>query len=143
VAYRAGKALRDAPPEFAAYRPSPSSRTPAEILAHMGDLFDWAVTMARGAQAWRDSAPLAWAGEVDRFFASLRRFDDLLASSDPLAAPVAQLLQGPVADALTHVGQLTLLRRMAGSPIRGENYARADVQAGRVGPEQTPPRREF
>lgn len=143
VAYRAGKALRDAPPAFAAYAPSPSSRTPAEILAHMGDLFDWAVTLSEGAQAWRDSTPLAWDREVDRFFASLGRFEAALASDDALAVPVSQLLQGPVADALTHVGQLTMLRRMAGAPVRGENYANADIRPGRVGLDQTPPRREF
>lgn len=143
VAYRAGKAVRDAPPGFAGYRPAPSSRTPAEILAHMGDLFDWAVTLAEGAQVWRDSTPLDWRREVERFFAALERFEAVLASEAPLAAPVSQLLQGPVADALTHIGQLTMLRRMAGSPIKGENYAKADIRPGRVGLDQTPPRREF
>ena len=56
---------------------------------------------------------------------------------------VEELFQGPIADALTHVGQLTLLRRLSGSPVRGENYLRAEIAAGRVGPEQVPPKGEF
>ena len=143
VAYRGGKALRGAPESFATYQASPSSRTPAQILAHLGDLFDWALSIARGAQAWQDSQPLPWDQEVERFFSSLGQFDAYLASDAPLSQSPEQLFQGPVADALTHVGQLTMLRRMAGAPIRAENYFRAEIAAGRVGAEQAPPRREF
>jgi uncharacterized damage-inducible protein DinB len=143
VAYRGGKALRGAPAGFADFRAGESSRAPAQILAHVGDLFDWALSIAKGAQAWHASAPLPWEQEVARFFAVLRAFDDYLASTAPLASPAEALFQGPVADALTHIGQIALLRRMAGSPVRGENYFEADIVAGRVGPGQTAPRREF
>lgn len=143
IAYRGGKALRDAPASFAEFKPSPSSRTPARILAHIGDLLDWGLSIARGAQAWQDSAPLPWDGEVERFFGALGRFDAYLAGDEPLAAPAEQLFQGALADALTHIGQLAMLRRIEGSAIRGENYYKADIAAGRVGPAQTPPRREF
>ncbi len=143
LAYRAGKALRDAPPGFAEFRIGETSRTPAQILAHMGDLFDWALNMARGTQAWRDSDPLPWDREVERFFDAIARLDAFLASDEPMTGSVEILFQGPVADALTHTGQLTMLRRLAGSPVRGENYARAEIVAGRVGAEQTRPRREF
>lgn len=143
LSYRAGKAVRGAPAAFAGFRAGETSRTPAQILAHMGDLFDWAVSMAEGRQAWHDSEPLPWDREVDRFFATLATFDAYLASDAPLGAPVEHLFQGPVADALTHTGQLTMLRRLAGTPVRGENYARAEIVAGRVGPEQASPRREF
>jgi hypothetical protein len=143
VAYRGGKALRDAPDRFADYRSLESSRSPVEILAHVGDLFDWALSLARGAQQWRDSAPLAWPDEVARFFDALGKFDACLESDAPLGTSAEQLLQGPVADALTHIGQLTMLRRLAGAPVLGENYSTADIVAGRTGPEQTPPRREF
>lgn len=143
LAYRAGKALRDAPAAFATLTPGPGSRTPAQILAHMGDLFDWALSLAQGQQAWRDSAPLSWDAEVARFFETLARFDAYLAGDAPLAASCEQLFQGPIADALTHTGQLTMLRRVGGSPIKGENYAKAQIAAGRVGPSQSPPRREF
>jgi hypothetical protein len=143
IAYRGGKAIRDAPDGFAAFRCGDTSRSPSEILAHVGDLFDWALSIAQGAQVWHDATPLAWHQEVARFFDTVKAFDDYLASDGRLAAPPASLLQGPIADALTHVGQLTLLRRLAGAPIRGENYYRADIVAGRVGAEQAEPRREF
>jgi hypothetical protein len=143
IAYRGGKALRGAPDSFAAFRAAPASRTPAQIVAHLGDLFDWALSIAQGNERWNNSEPLAWDREVARFFDTLQRLDAHLASDAPVAAPLEKLFQGAIADALTHVGQLTLLRRVAGVPIRGENYYRADIVAGRVGPEQTAPKREF
>jgi hypothetical protein len=143
LAYRAGKTLRDAPDSFAAFSTGEKGRTPAHILAHMGDLFDWALSIVQGKQAWHDSTPLPWPQEVERFFKTLQAFDDYLASDAPLAAPPEKLFQGPVADALTHTGQMAMLRRMAGCPMRGENYFRAEIVAGRVGPDQAAPGREF
>jgi hypothetical protein len=143
LAYRGAKAVRDAPEGFAEYQASPSSRTPAEILAHVGDLLDWASSLAEGQHVWHDSAPLPWAREVDRFFAGLATLDARLADPAPLGFPAERLFQGPIADALTHVGQITFLRRMAGAPVRGENYFKADIAAGHVGPDQPAPRREF
>jgi hypothetical protein len=143
LAYRGGKAVRGAPDSFAGFHLAATSRTPVQILAHIGDLLDWALTLARGEQTWQDRAPLAWPDEVSRFYDALARLDAHLAEHDPERFSVEQLLQGPIADALTHVGQLTLLRRLAGSPVRGENYLKADIVAGRVGPDQSPPRREF
>ena len=143
VAYRGGKALRGAPESFANFKIGDTTRTPVRILTHLGDLFDWALTLARGAQAWRDSNPLPWNEEVKRFFASLQKFDDYLASSEPLHSSIEMLFQGPVADALSHIGQIAMLRRLAAAPIRAENYSKAEIVAGRVGVEQTAPRREF
>jgi len=141
LAYRAGKALRDAPPEFANY--AGGTRTPAKILAHMGDLFDWALTLADGQQRWHDSTPLAWDAEVARFFRALEAFDQRLRSGTPVEVSLEKLFQGPVADALTHTGQLAMLRRMAGCPMKGENYFKAEIVAGRAGLDQAPPRVEF
>jgi hypothetical protein len=143
VAYRGGKTLRGAPESFATFTLSDSPRTPGNILAHMGDLFDWALSMARGEAAWRDSQPLAWDADVARFFASLKKFDDYLASPEPLHSPAEGLFQGPIADALTHIGQLAMLRRLAGCSIKGENYFKAEISVGRVGSEQAAPQREF
>jgi hypothetical protein len=143
LAYRAGKTLRDAPESFATFSTGEKGRTPAQILAHMGDLFDWALSIAQGKQAWRDSEPLPWPEEVKRFFKTLEVFDSYLASDAPLAASSEKLFQGPVADALTHTGQIAMLRRMAGCPMRGENYYRAEIVAGRVGEKQAAPVREF
>ena len=143
VAYRGGKALRRAPDHFATFHIGDKTRTPAQILAHMGDLFDWALSIAQGKQAWKDSALLPWNAEVERFFAAIQKFDDYLASSEPLHGSAEGLFQGPVADALNHIGQIAMLRRLAGSPILGENYHKADIVAGRVGFDQSAPRREF
>jgi hypothetical protein len=143
IAYRGGKTLRDVPESFAKFQPPEKARTPEQILAHIGDLFDWALSMAKGEQAWKDSPPLPWAQEVERFFATLKRFDEYLEGNEQLRASPEKLFQGPVADALNHVGQIAILRRLAGVPMKGENYFKADIAAGRVGPEQSPPKREF
>jgi hypothetical protein len=143
VAYRGGKALRGAPGSFAKFTLGDSPRTPVNILAHMGDLFDWALSMAKGEAAWGDSQPLAWEAEIARFFGSVKKFDDYLASAEPLHSPAEGLFQGPIADALTHIGQLAMLRRLAGCPIKGENYFKAEIVVGRVGFEQSAPKREF
>jgi hypothetical protein len=143
VAYRGGKAVRGAPASFASYSGDESDRTAVRILAHIGDLYDWALTQAKGAEAWKDSTPLEWDREVERFFATLQRFDDYLASDAPLAAPVEKLFQGAIADSLAHIGQLAILRRLGGARMKSENYSKADIVAGRVGNEQTAPRREF
>jgi hypothetical protein len=143
LAYRAAKVLRDAPGGFGAFRIGESGRTPCEILAHIGDLMDWMLSMAKGAETWRNAVPGEWDDEVARFFAAIRGVEEYLASDEALACDPKRLFQGPVADALTHVGQLAMLRRVAGVAIRGENYYRADIVAGRVGEAQATPRREF
>ena len=132
LAYRGGKALGGAPAEFAAY----GSRTPGEILAHVCDLFDWALTIADGKEAWHNSQAGAWEADTARFFAGLEAFDGRLASGVPLCAEPERLFQGPVADALTHVGQIAMLRRMAGCAMSGENYFVAAIETGRVGGNQ-------
>ena len=143
LAYRGGKTLRDAPPEFASCTPGPGTRTAAEILAHIGDLLNWALVLLRDGSGGANSKPLPWSQEVDRFFASLTALDAFLASEAPLKSPVETVFQGPIADALTHVGQLSMIRRLAGCAIRGENYFVADIVTGRVGRDQAAPRREF
>jgi hypothetical protein len=143
VAYRGAKVLRGAPVEFADFKLNPTTRTPVEILAHVGDLYDWALLMAQGRNEWHDSAPLPWAQETERFFRTLSAFDGYLASNLPLSTPAENLFQGPIADSLTHVGQLAMMRRISGGGIRGENYAKAQIVVGQVGPNQTSPRVEF
>lgn len=143
VAYRGGKTLRGAPAGFAGFRVAEGSRTPEGILAHIGDLLDWALELARGRHAWKDSKALPWDQEVARFFEGVAKLDAELAAGQPLGCPTGRLFQGPIADALTHVGQLAMLRRLAGAPVKGENYFKADIAAGRVRPEQAAPGVEF
>jgi hypothetical protein len=143
LAYRAAKTLRNAPPGFEQVRAAPTTRMAIEIVAHMGDLMEWSRRAADGQADWRQSQPGSWEKEVARFFAALKAFDDRLATRTPPASSTEKFLQGPVADAFTHVGQLATLRRMAGSGVRGESYFQAEITAGRVGMDQSPPAREF
>jgi hypothetical protein len=143
LAYRGRKVIQGVGEEFARFHAGGTTRTPVEILAHIGDLLDWALSMARGRPAWHDTEPRSWQNEAERFFEGLKAFETYLASDAPLMAEPERLFQGPVADALTHVGQIAILRRLASAPIRGENYYAADITTGVVGPEQAPPRKEF
>ncbi len=143
LAYRGGKAIRNAPAGFADFCPGEGLRTPGQILAHVGDLFDWALSIAKGQQVWNNSTPLPWEQESERFFAALKKFDDYLASGEPVNSSLEKLFQGPVADALTHVGQIAMLRRLAAAPIKAENYHKATIEVGRVGVDQASPKREF
>ena len=142
LAYRAAKVLRDVPPEFASTSFGDATRRPVVIVAHLGDLMAWGVALCRGEFTWKAEGSDDWNTEVDRFFTNLAALDRALAS-DSFAGSIEKLIQGPLADALTHVGQLAMLRGMAGTPIRPESYARADIVPGRVGLEQAPPGREF
>jgi len=136
LAYRGAKTVAGAPQGFEATRVCATTRSAGEILAHIGDLLEWGLSTAQGKRVWSPATP-----QPGR--AALQRLDDYLATDAPLGCPVEKLFQGPIADALTHVGQLATLRRFAGSPVRGENYFEAEIVAGRVGPEQSSVRREF
>lgn len=143
LAYRGGKAVRAAPSGFAGFRAGATSRSAGEILAHVGDLMDWALRLCEGRHVWSDSPPRDWPEECARCFAGIAALDARLAGPQPLATTPERLFQGPIADALTHVGQIALLRRLAGAAVRGENYYKADIASGRVGPEQAAPGVEF
>lgn len=143
LAYRGSKAVSNAPAGFDEFSADDKTRTPVQILAHIGDLLDWAVGLAKGEYVFHESTPLPWEQEIARFLDALRAFDACLASKTPLGFPAEKIFQGPIADALTHVGQIAILRRIAGAPIRGENYFKAEIVAGRVGPEQSTERVEF
>lgn len=142
LAYRAAKAVRDAPEGFGAFKASPTTRTPSAILAHMADLMDWGLSMSREKPAWHDSPVLPWREQVDLFFTALTAWDAYLESGAPLAAPPDRIFQGPIADALTHTGQISLLRRMAGSAVRGESYFRASIAIGQTRADQPAPKPE-
>jgi hypothetical protein len=135
VAYRGGVAVADAPVSFAVFRAHETTRTPGEVLAHIGDLLEGSLHLVKGELVYLTSLPLPWKEEVARFFSAVKEFDSYLASESPLACPVERLVQGPVGDALTHVGQIVMLRRMAGSPIRSEGYFTAEIVAGGVNEE--------
>ena len=143
LAYRAEKVLRDPPPGFAQHRIGPNSRTPLEIVGHLGDLVEWAHALADGQWNWKASSLGTWEGDVARFFAALERLDARLVGEAKLGHPAALIFQAPIADAFTHVGQLALLRGHAGAAVRPESYGRAEIEVGRVGREQSQKRREF
>ena len=143
LAYRASKAMRGAPASFSTFVVADGTRTPGQIVAHLGDLMDWALTQAQGQQKWSDTKPGDWNADVDRFFRSLAALDAYLASDADLHFGAQKIFQGAIADSLTHVGQINMLRRMAGCPVKGENYFKAAISAGTVGDTQAAPRVEF
>src|SRR5581483_420385 len=108
LVYRAAKVLRDAPAEFSGFRPGTVSRSAGEILAHVGDLLDWALSQARGQERWQNSKPQEWSADAERFFAAATALDRYLASGETLHATPEKLFQGALADSLTHVGQIAM-----------------------------------
>jgi hypothetical protein len=143
LAYRAEKVLRDPPAAFSGQRVVAEVRSPLEIVGHLGDLVEWAEQLAQGQWIWKAASVGEWEADVERFYAALARLDARLAADTALGHPASVIFQGPIADALTHVGQLAMLRRLAGSPVRPESYGRAEIRTGRVGREQSTTRREF
>ena len=135
VAYRGGLACVDAPESFASFRATSTTRTPGEILAHIGDLLEGSLHLVKGEMVYLTSTPLPWKEEVTRFFTAVKAFDVYLASDAPLACAIEKLVQGPIGDALTHVGQIVMLRRMSGNPIRSAAYFTAEIVAGEVNQE--------
>ena len=143
LAYRAAKVIRDAPDQFTGFRPAEGSRSAGEILAHMCDLMDWVLSQVQGKEQWRNSKPRTWEEDAGRFFTALGKFDEYLASGATLHITPGRAFQGAVADALTHTGQIAMLRRLAGARVRGENYSLAEIEMGRTGPDQRKPVSEF
>jgi hypothetical protein len=130
IVFRGNVAVRDAPDDFAGFKIGETVRTPGEILAHIGDLLQGSAYLLKGEMIYLNSSPLPWNEEVDRFFATARDLDAFLASDAPVRIPVEKLTQGPIADALTHIGQIIILRRAAGIPVRTESYFQAEIAAG-------------
>jgi len=141
LAYRTTRALENAPINFGEF--NGAGRRPVQILAHMGDLMVWSLSIALGSPAWHATQPLQWHQEEERFFRALASFDAFLASRATVHAPIERLLQGPVADAFTHTGQLAMLRRLAGAPVKGEDFYSAAITIGQVGSVQPAPVRTF
>lgn len=135
VAYRGGLAVTDAPASFAAFQAHETTRTAGELLAHIGDLLQGSLHLVKGEMVYLTTDPLPWPEEIKRFFSAVKDLDSYLASDAPLACPVERLVQGPIGDALTHVGQIVMLRRMAGIPIRPGSYFAAEIAAGAVDEE--------
>ena len=118
--------MRGVPAEFSDFRIGPASRSPIEILGHICDVLDWSLAMAEGEHRWSETRSTVWRDQVDRFFQALTDFDDYLASDRELGFPITQLLQGPVADSFTHVGQIAMLRRLAGWPVKGRELRQGE-----------------
>ena len=141
IAYRTQKALRDAPASFADFAPGHQVRTPVELVRHMTSLMGYTETLFRGGSYPIDPLPLpSFRDEILRFHARLAAVGDLLRADGPACSmSTEQLLQGPFADTMTHVGQLALLRRLAGSPVPPENFIFAQVSGDQLGADQAPP----
>ena len=140
LAYRTQKALRDAPEDFGSFRAGDGVRTPAELVRHMTSVLGYARTHFIGGRYWPE--PLeSLQEEIDRFHEVLGLLAQHLRDGDPLAEGMSEerLLQGPFSDAMTHAGQLALLRRLAGAPVPPENFIVAEIEPNRLGTDQAQP----
>ena len=135
VAYRTQKALRGAPVGFADFRAAPGVRTPHELLRHMSDVLGYARTTFTGG-SWRAHSLPTFAAEIERFHEILEDLGRLIAEEEVGTASPQRLLQGPLADVMTHAGQIAMLRRLEGSPVPPENFIVAEVDAANLGPDQ-------
>ena len=140
LAYRTQKALRYAPEDFGEFEAGMKVRTPKELVLHMTSVLGYARTYFRGGR-YRPAPLETFRDEVQRFHGMLADLSAHLAAGDPLLSVTPErLLQGPFSDAMTHAGQLAMLRRLHGSPVPPENFAVADVHASNVSEEQAQPR---
>lgn len=117
LAYRSSKVLRDATPEFAGFCAGESVRTPAAVVSHMADLLAWSASVCGGEQVLRETAGEPLAAATRRCFQALWGRDSLIEAAAPASIPCERLLPGPIADALSHTGQLAMLRRLADQPV--------------------------
>jgi hypothetical protein len=140
LAYRMQKALRGAPAEFAAFSAAAGVRTPAELVRHMTSVLGYARTVFIGGRYHPEPLPTL-GDEIARFHQMLESLAKHIDDNDAMREGVTakRLLQGPFSDAMTHVGQLAMLRRLAGIPVPPEDFIRADIDAGRLGPDQPDP----
>jgi hypothetical protein len=135
IAFRTKVAVADSPADLADFKINETIRTPGQILAHMGDLMQGSMSLMKGDFVYINSVPLPWKAELTRFFSVVKEFDTFLASEATLRQPIEKIVQGPIGDALTHVGQIVMLRRAAGSPIRPELYFTAEITPGEMDTE--------
>ena len=140
LAYRTQKALRGAPGDFASFSVAEGARTPAELVRHMTSVLGYARTFFVGGRYWPDPLP-SLPDEILRFHEMVQDLAKHLEVGTPLLQDMTpeQLIQGPFADAMTHAGQLAMLRRLAGSPVAPENFVVAEIDPQRLGPEQAEP----
>ena len=142
IAYRTQKALRGAPDHYPTFSAGNRVRTPTELVRHMTALMGYVCTFFEGGTYPTKPEPLlSFKEEVDRFHRMIEAVGSLLASDAPCSITTEQLLQGPFADTMTHVGQLAMLRRLADSPVAPENFIYADIRADRLNADQPPPAR--
>lgn len=140
IAYRAQKALRDAPAHYPTFSAGNRVRTPTELVRHMASLMGYVRTFFEGGTFTAEPLP-SFDAEVARFHHLLEAVSALLAAGARCSITTEQLLQGPFADVMTHVGQLAMLRRLADSPVAPENFIYADIRGDRVDTAQPPPAR--
>lgn len=141
IAYHTQKAIRDAPEGYWSFAAGNRARTPESVLRHMTSVLGYARTFFFGGIYRPEPLPTIDA-EIDRFHDMVQEISRLLESGAPLQGmDELQLLQGPLSDVMTHVGQLSLLRRLYGSPVPPENFIYADISASRLGKDQPAPRR--
>ena len=138
IAYHATKAIKDPPENYPELDVGNGARTPRRILHHITGVLTYAHSFYTHYETtWFKEEP--WEQEIENFYSILERLDASITETDPREVSHLQLLQGPFSDSMAHVGQLLMLRRIAGSPVPSENFIYADIRCGAVGRSQPPP----
>jgi hypothetical protein len=132
IAYRGGIAISNVNESFSEFRAGTSTRSAGEILSHLIDLMEGSLNLCRGDMIFLNSTPKGWKSDSERFFAAIKSLDLYLAGDQEIRCPIEKLLQGPLSDALTHIGQVLMLRRLAGIEVSPQSYYRAEIVAGKI-----------
>ena len=142
LAYRLQKSIRGAPEDYWYFEAGQGVRTPGRIVRHINGVLSYAVAIIESGNLDQRThlEDLSWQDELERFHQTLKVLDQHLLNQPNLSDDLLRrLLQGPLSDAMTHIGQLATLRRMAGFPVRAENFMKANVQTGHLGADQPEP----
>ncbi|MGD8566066.1 MAG: hypothetical protein PVF96_06935 [Candidatus Bathyarchaeota archaeon] len=138
IAYRATKAIKDAPEIYPNLYIGKGVKTPLRIVHHITGVLKYAHSFFEHYDTTYSDIK-SWDAEINDFYNILRQLDKSLQKKKPNQVTEEQLLQGPLSDSMAHVGQLLLLRRMADSPVPSENFIFADIKKEKVGPDQPEP----
>ena len=138
ITYRATKAIKNVPETYPAHDLGKGVKTPLRILHHITGVLTYAHSFFEHYDTTHIDVK-SWDAEVGEFYSILSKLDKSIQEKKPKEVTEEQLLQGPLSDAMTHIGQLSMLRRLADSPLPSENFIFADVRKGAVGPNQPDP----
>ncbi len=126
LSYRFEKAIHNAAESYPKHASGHGIRTPLELLGHMNGVLEFAISSLKN-QPRRNIPEQSWQEQITLYYEKLKELNQLMQENSFDTDTLERILQGPLADAMTHIGQLAMMRRLANSAIAGENYFAADM----------------